>query len=116
VSDCLFCGIAAGEVPSSIIYETKHSFAFRDINPAAPVHLLVVPKEHVASAASLGADHGDLLADLFMAINQVAAQEGIAESGYRIVANVGPDAGMAVHHLHFHLIGGRPMGWPPMRG
>lgn len=110
---CLFCGIVAGSVPSDAVLETEHSYAFRDIKPAAPVHVLVVPKTHVGSAADIGPDETELLADLMAAVNQVADQEGIAKSGYRVVTNVGEDAGQLVRHLHFHVIGGRPLRWPP---
>jgi histidine triad (HIT) family protein len=110
---CLFCGIVAGSVPSDVVLETEHSYAFRDINPAAPVHVLVVPKRHVDSLADLGPDEAELLAELIAAVNQVAEQEGIAKTGYRVVSNVGEDAGQLVRHLHFHVIGGRSLRWPP---
>lgn len=110
---CLFCGIVAGSVPSDGVLETEHCYAFRDVNPAAPVHVLVVPKAHMDSAADLGPDDAGVLADLFAAVNQVANQEGIAESGYRVVTNVGEDAGQLVRHLHFHVLGGRGLRWPP---
>ena len=113
MADCLFCGIVAGSVPSDAVLETERSYAFRDINPAAPVHVLVVPKEHVDSLVDMDAGQTDLLADLVDAINQVAAQEGVAESGFRVVTNVGEDAGQLVRHLHFHVIGGRSLRWPP---
>jgi histidine triad (HIT) family protein len=110
---CLFCGIVAGSVPSDAVLETEHTYSFRDINPAAPVHVLVVPRTHVDSVADLGPDDAGLLADLMAAVNQVADQEGIAKSGYRVVTNVGEDAGQLVRHLHFHVIGGRSLRWPP---
>ena len=110
---CLFCGIVAGSVPSTAVLETEHCYAFRDTNPAAPVHDLVVPKEHLGSVEDLGAGQNDLLGDLFAAIRAVAAKEGIAETGYRVVTNVGADAGQLVHHLHFHVLGGRSLRWPP---
>lgn len=113
MADCLFCGIVAGSVPSDGVLETEHCYAFRDINPAAPVHVLVVPKAHIDSVADLDSTQSELLADLFAAMNQVADQEGIAESGYRVVTNVGEDAGQLVRHLHFHVIGGRSLRWPP---
>ena len=113
MDDCLFCKIVAGSVPSTAVLETEHCYAFRDINPAAPVHVLVVPREHLASVEDLGAGHSGILADLFAAVRAVAAKEGIAESGYRVVTNVGEDAGQLVHHLHFHVLGGRSLRWPP---
>lgn len=113
MDDCLFCGIVAGSVPSTAVLETEHSYAFRDINPAAPVHVLVVPKEHVGSLTDLSPADGPLLADLFSAVNRVAEKEGIDQSGFRVVGNVGADAGQLVFHLHFHVLGGRSLRWPP---
>jgi histidine triad (HIT) family protein len=113
MADCLFCGIVAGSVPSTGVLETEHAYAFRDIHPAAPVHVLVVPKEHIGSVEDVGPGHRDLLGDLFAAIRAVAAREGVAESGYRVVTNVGEDAGQLVQHLHFHVLGGRSLRWPP---
>jgi len=108
--DCVFCKIVAGEIPSTKLYEDEHVLAFRDINPVAPVHVLVIPKQHLASAAELGAEQGELLGRLFAAIRKVAAETGVAETGYRVVTNVGKDAGQVVFHVHFHVIGGRPLG------
>lgn len=113
MSDCLFCKIVAGDVPSEKVLETDRVYAFRDIHPQAPTHVLVIPKEHVTNAADLTADHAGLLADVFTAANAVAAQEGIGESGYRLVFNVGDDANNSVPHLHLHVVGGRQLGWPP---
>jgi histidine triad (HIT) family protein len=112
-TSCLFCRIAAREIPADIVRESDGVVAFRDVNPQAPTHILLIPKEHVASVAELGDHHGDVLADIMQAASQLARAEGIADSGWRLVANVGPDAGQAVFHLHFHLLGGRQMGWPP---
>jgi histidine triad (HIT) family protein len=112
MADCLFCKIAAGELDSDRVYESESILAFRDINPGAPTHVLVIPKEHIESARELGADHRGVLLEMIDVINSIAAKEGL-ERGYRIVTNVGPDAGQSVHHLHFHLLGGRPMAWPP---
>jgi len=108
--DCLFCKIAAGEIPSSKVYEDEHVLAFRDINPVAPVHVLVIPRQHLASVADLGPEHADLLARLFAAVQKVAAETGVAETGYRVVANTGRDAGQQVLHLHLHVLGGRSLG------
>jgi histidine triad (HIT) family protein len=111
--DCLFCKIVEGSVPSKKVTETKHVLAFRDIHPQAPTHILLVPKAHVAgSAADLHGEHATVLAELFETAAQVAKSERL-EGGWRLVTNVGPDAGQSVHHLHFHLLGGRPMKWPP---
>lgn len=115
VTGCLFCGIVAGEVPADVLLRTERTLAFRDINPVAPVHVLVVPHDHIENAAALTADHGDLLADLVTSAQVVAAKEGVAnpDRGYRLVLNVGPDALNSVPHLHVHVVGGRQMGWPP---
>ncbi len=112
MADCLFCKIAARELDSEIVYESDAVIAFRDINPAAPTHVLVIPKVHIASAAELDASHADLLAEIFGTMTRLA-RESALDRGYRIVTNVGPDAGQSVHHLHFHLVGGRNMAWPP---
>ena len=110
MADCLFCSIAAGDIPADIVIETDDVVAFNDINPAAPTHVLVIPKRHVASAAQLEPDDAGMLSALFA----VAAQVGEAvEGGWRLVTNVGPDAGQSVFHLHFHVLGGRRLGWPP---
>jgi histidine triad (HIT) family protein len=111
-ADCLFCRIAAGEVPADLVLEEPELVAFRDINPRAPTHLLVIPRRHVASAHELGPADGGLLAALFDATRRLADEAGLG-NGYRIVTNVGPAAGQSVAHLHFHLLGGRSMSWPP---
>jgi histidine triad (HIT) family protein len=111
--NCLFCKIAAGEIPSNIVYQDEHVVAFADINPQAPKHILLVPRQHIASIADITLDDGPMFAQLFTTAQKVAQKLGIDESGYRIVANVGPDAGQAVFHLHFHMLGGRKFGWPP---
>ena len=110
---CLFCGIVDGSVPSTAVLDTETCYAFPDINPAAPVHVLVVPKEHIESLEAVGSAQVVLLGDLVDAIRAVAAKEGITETGYRVVTNVGEDAGQLVKHLHFHVIGGRSLRWPP---
>lgn len=113
MSDCLFCRIVAGEVPSNEVLSTERTFAFRDIEPTAPTHVLVVPREHVANAHEITPDHADLLVELVTTAQQVARQEGIDGSGYRLVFNVGDDALNSVPHLHLHVVGGRRLGWPP---
>src|SRR5437763_15208675 len=110
---CLFCGIVAGSVPSTSVLDTETCYAFRDINPAAPVHVLVVPKEHLDSVEAVGSAQAVLLGDLFDAIRAVAAKEGITETGYRVVTNVGADAGQLVRHLHVHVLGRRTLRRPP---
>ena len=111
--DCLFCRIVAGSVPSDEVASTEHSYAFRDIQPAAPTHVLVVPRRHITDAADVGGADGDLLADMLLTAQRVATTEGVAGSGYRLVFNVGEDAANSVPHLHLHVIGGRRLGWPP---
>lgn len=111
--DCLFCKIASGEIPSTIVYADDRVIGFRDINPGAPTHVLIIPRRHVPGVSAPEAEDGPLLAAMVSAANAVARQEGIAESGYRLVFNVGPDAGQSVFHIHLHVLGGRPLGWPP---
>ena len=111
--NCLFCKIVRGEIPSSVVYQDEAVTAFRDINPQAPTHLLVVPNEHVESTNDLRAEHDALVGRLIRAAGTVARQEGIAESGYRLVSNCGRDGGQLVMHLHVHRLGGRQLGWPP---
>src|SRR5947199_7322087 len=113
MSDCLFCRIVAGELPSDEVASTERTYAFRDIQPAMPVHVLVVPREHITSADTVTPAHGDLLAEMMATAQQVARSEGLAERGYRLVFNVGDDAQNSVPHLHMHVLGGRPMEWPP---
>ncbi len=110
---CPFCRIIAGTLPSTQVYSDDHVVAFRDLRPAAPTHVLVVPRRHIAGINATEADDGALLLALIRAANRVARDEGIADSGYRLVWNVGPDAGQSVFHLHLHVLGGRVLGWPP---
>ena len=112
-ADCLFCRIVAGELPSQVVSESERSFAFRDLNPQAPTHVLVVPRRHIDDAAAVNASHAEDVADLLVLARQVAESEGILDRGYRLVLNVGQDAQNSVGHLHLHVIGGRSMGWPP---
>jgi histidine triad (HIT) family protein len=110
--DCLFCRIAAGEIPSDIVFENERIVAFRDINPVAPVHVLVIPKEHIASMAHLKEEHQALMGEIMTSIQKLAEQEKL-DDGFRVVVNTGRDGGQTVSHLHFHLIGGRGLQWPP---
>jgi len=110
--DCLFCRIVAGETPADTVHEDDLVLAFSDVNPQAPTHVLVIPKQHVDSAADLRLTDGELLARLWATIADVADRSGLAR-GWRVVTNVGPDGGQSVEHLHFHLLGGRSMSWPP---
>ena len=112
-NSCLFCRIVAGEIPAKLVYEDDEVVAFRDTNPQAPVHILLIPKEHIASAAEIDDRHAGMLADIVQAASHLADAEGISAGGWRLVTNVGPDAGQSVFHLHFHLLGGREMTWPP---
>src|SRR5690348_15907428 len=109
--DCLFCRIAAGEIPADVVYQDAETVAFRDINPQAPVHVLVILRTHVAGLNAVSPSA--LFASLFAPVRTVAQQEGVAESGFRSVINTGPDAQQSVQHLHVHGLGGRPLGWPP---
>ena len=113
MSECIFCRIVAGELPSTEVASTERTYAFRDIKPALPVHVLVVPREHVVSADTVTAEQGDLLAEMMTTAQHVARQEGLADRGYRLVFNVGDDAQNSVAHLHMHVVGGRSMEWPP---
>lgn len=113
VPDCLFCGIAAGEVPATLVLDGKRVIAFRDVNPQAPTHVLVIPRDHYPDAAALAAAGDGLLDELIAQAHQVAVAEGIADSGYRLVFNTGQEAGQTVGHVHAHVLGGRPMTWPP---
>lgn len=110
---CLFCSIVAGSVPADVVARSDHGVAFRDINPQAPVHVLVVPVRHIDNAATVVEADGEVLADLFVLARRVASDLGVADSGFRLVANVGDDALNSVAHLHLHLLGGRRFGWPP---
>jgi histidine triad (HIT) family protein len=109
---CLFCRILSGEIASEQVAASETAYGFRDINPAAPSHVLVIPRRHVTDAAALTKRDGELLASLFSLANEVARSEGLT-GGYRLVFNVGEDSGNSVPHLHLHVLGGRPMAWPP---
>lgn len=111
--DCIFCKIAAKQIPSSVVFENDMVLAFRDIQPEAPSHVLVIPKKHVASLDDLAPEEQELAAALLFAVQEVARLEKVAESGYRVVTNTGKEGGQTVSHLHFHVLGGRNMQWPP---
>lgn len=112
-ADCLFCKIAAGEIPAEIVKQGDGWVAFRDINPQAPTHVLIIPREHLPTLNDAGPEKAELLGRLLLAAKQIAGEEGIAESGYRTVLNCNAGAGQSVFHIHAHLLGGRAMGWPP---
>ena len=112
MSDCIFCGIAAGQIPATMLYDDGEVLAFRDINPEAPVHLLIVPRRHISTLNDLNEADAALIGRLYLAGKQVAAELGVAERGYRTVINCNRDAGQIVFHVHMHLLAGREMGWP----
>ena len=112
VTDCPFCRIVAGDIPADVLHSTEDVLAFRDLNPQAPTHVLIIPKAHLESIEQLTEDHGDLLAHLVDGANHLAKTEGLRD-GWRLVANIGPAGGQTVFHLHLHLLGGRQMTWPP---
>ena len=113
MSDCLFCKIVNKEIPSDIVYENEHVLAFNDINPIAPVHILIIPKEHIPTLNDLEENHTQTMGELFLAAKALASKEGLSDSGYRTVFNCNKDAQKTVFHIHIHLIGGRKMTWPP---
>lgn len=113
MGDCLFCRIVSKELPADVVYEDASVVAFKDIHPQAPVHLLVVPKKHVPKLMEIKPEDASVVADLHKAIQTLAEKHAVDKTGFRIVVNNGPNAGQAVDHLHYHVIGGRKLGWPP---
>jgi len=113
MSDCLFCKMVSGEIQPDVVYEDDDVLAFRDVNPQAPTHVLVIPKIHIATTNDLDVNNVAVVGKLYLAAKQIAEEEGIAEPGYRMVMNCNPGAGQSVYHIHLHLLGGRPMNWPP---
>ncbi|MFO0679838.1 MAG: histidine triad nucleotide-binding protein [Polyangiaceae bacterium] len=113
MENCLFCKIVRGAIPAEIVLENEHALAFKDIHPAANVHALVIPRKHMTSVADATGDDRELLGAITLLANDVAKKLGVAESGYRLVVNTGVDAGQSVFHLHMHVLGGRPLAWPP---
>ena len=113
MSDCLFCRMVKGEIKPDVVYEDEEVLAFRDLNPQAPVHVLVIPKLHLSTLNDLEESHAALMGKLYLAAKQVAEQEGMAERGYRTVINCNAEAGQSVYHIHLHLLAGRAMHWPP---
>ncbi len=111
--DCLFCKIIAGEIPSTKVYEDEFVYAFNDIAPQAPIHVVIVPKEHLQSANDINEENCVLIGKIFNAASKIAKELGISENGYRIVNNCGTDGGQTVGHIHFHMLGGRSLAWPP---
>jgi len=113
MESCIFCRIAAGEVAAKIVHRDEAVVAFRDVNPQAPVHVLLIPRKHIPSLCDLAAPDASLVGQIVQLAAGLAESEGIAGRGFRLVANCGPEAGQSVDHVHFHLLGGRPLGWPP---
>lgn len=111
--DCIFCDIIAGKIRGDVVMQNDKVVAFRDINPQAPVHILIVPRKHIATLNDLTAKHADVVSDLVMAAKELANKEGVANDGYRVVLNCNRNAGQSVFHIHLHLLGGRYLGWPP---
>lgn len=113
MSDCLFCQMVRREITPDVVYENDDVLAFRDINPQAPTHILVIPKKHIVSLNDLSDDDAPLLGKMYLAAQHIAAEAGIAEAGYRTLVNCGDEGGQSVFHVHLHLLGGRQMTWPP---
>lgn len=113
MSECIFCRVAAGTLPSKVIHEDEQTVAFEDTNPQAPVHFLVIPRKHVVSIGEMDPGDNGLLGHLMLTCAKIAKERGLMASGYRVVTNTGPNAGQSVFHLHLHVLGGRPMAWPP---
>ena len=113
MAKCIFCRMVDGEIQPDVVYEDEEVLAFRDTNPQSPTHVLLIPKEHIATTNDLDESNAAIVGRLYLAARQVAANEGIAERGYRMVMNCNPEAGQSVYHIHLHLLGGRPMNWPP---
>lgn len=116
MGDCLFCKIIKGEIPSTKVYEDEFVYAFKDINPEAPVHILVVPKKHIESVNAIEEVDENLIGKIFLAIKKIAKEQGVAEQGYRVISNCGKDAGQTVMHLHFHILGGKKLGEKILNG
>ena len=113
MADCLFCKMVAGEIQPDVVYENEEVLAFRDVNPQAPTHVLVIPKTHIATTNDLNGENAAIVGKLYLAARQIAEEEGIAGPGYRMVMNCNAGAGQSVYHIHLHVLGGRGMGWPP---
>jgi len=111
--DCLFCKILAGDIPADIVHETESVIAFRDINPQAPTHVLIIPRQHIATINDLQPEDREIIGNLYLAAKEIAKAERLSEPGYRVVMNCNEGAGQSVFHIHLHLLGGRGLGWPP---
>lgn len=113
VSNCIFCKIISGEIPAKKVFENDNIIAFNDINPEAPVHILIIPKKHIASVNEITEQDINIIGEIFLAAKEIAKNQGVSEDGYRVVTNCGEKAGQSVQHLHYHLLGGRNLKWPP---
>ena len=113
MTDCIFCKIVSGEIPGDIVYQDDDVLAFRDLNPQAPTHVLVIPRKHIATTNDIQPEDAELIGKMHLAAKQIASDEGIAEAGFRTVMNCNREAGQTVFHIHLHVLGGRAMGWPP---
>ena len=113
MADCLFCKMIAGEIKPDVVFEDDEVLAFRDVNPQVPLHVLVIPKIHISTVNDLTPEHASLVGGMYLAAQKIAADEGVAEPGYRMVMNCNAEAGQSVYHIHLHVLGGRPMSWPP---
>ena len=113
MTDCIFCKIVQGEIPAEKVYENEHVVAFNDLNPQAPVHILVIPKKHISTINDISQDDTALIGEMYLAAKQIAADQGLSERGYRTVMNCNEEAGQTVFHIHLHVLGGRAMTWPP---
>jgi len=113
MTDCIFCKIVSGDIPGDIVYQDDEVLAFRDLNPQAPTHILIIPKKHISTINDIQPEDAELIGKMYLAASQIARKEGIAEPGYRAVMNCNREAGQTVFHIHLHLLGGRPMSWPP---
>lgn len=111
--NCLFCNILNGDIPAEVVYESTSAIAFRDINPKAPTHVLIIPRKHIATINDIGESDQEIVGSLYIAAKAIAEQEGLSEEGYRAVMNCNEAAGQSVFHIHLHLLGGRPLSWPP---
>lgn len=113
MADCIFCRIIRGEIPAGTVYEDDRVLVLEDINPQAPVHLLVIPRKHISTALDISAEDHSLIGHMFQAAGDIARKKGVSDSGFRLVMNTNADAGQTVYHIHLHILGGRPMHWPP---
>jgi len=113
MSDCIFCKIVDGQIPAQKVFENDYVVAFKDLNPVAPVHVLVIPKKHIATINAIEPGDAEVIGQMYLAAKQIAAENGLSDRGYRTVMNCNEDAGQTVFHIHLHLLGGQSMGWPP---